>query len=136
MPYMVVFIDEFAELIESKHKGKEVEQKIGRLAQAARSVGIHIVMATQKPSADVVKGRIKSNFVARLAFRVPSWHDSRTIITKSGKGAEALLGKGDCLLETSQSNDLTRIQSPFTDCLLYTSPSPRDATLSRMPSSA
>ena len=115
MPYMVVFIDEFAELIESKHKGKEVEQKIGRLAQAARSVGIHIVMATQKPSADVVKGRIKSNFVARLAFRVPAWQDSRTIITKSGPGAETLLGKGDCLLETSQSNDLTRIQSPLTD---------------------
>ena len=115
MPYMVVFIDEFAELIESEHKGKELEQKIGRLAQAARSVGIHIVMATQKPSADVVKGRIKSNFVARLAFRVPAWQDSRTIITKSGPGAETLLGKGDCLLETSQSNDLTRIQSPLTD---------------------
>jgi len=115
MPYMVVFIDEFAELIESEHKGKEVEHKIGRLAQAARSVGIHIVMATQKPSADVVKGRIKSNFVARLAFRVPAWQDSRTIITKSGPGAETLLGQGDCLLETSQSNDLTRIQSPLTD---------------------
>ena len=115
MPYMVVFIDEFAELIESEHKGKEVEQKIGRLAQAARSVGIHIVMATQKPSADVVKGRIKSNFVARLAFRVPAWQDSRTIITKSGPGAETLLGQGDCLLETAQSNDLTRIQSPLTD---------------------
>ncbi len=109
LPYIVVVIDEFADLIMTA--GKEVEQPIARLAQLARAIGIHLIVATQRPSTNVITGVIKANFPGRIAFRVTSQIDSRTIL--DAKGAEQLIGRGDMLL--SQGSDLTRVQCAFVD---------------------
>jgi S-DNA-T family DNA segregation ATPase FtsK/SpoIIIE len=109
MPYIVLVIDEFADLIMTA--GKEIETPIARLAQLARAIGIHLIVATQRPSVNVITGLIKSNFPARVAFRVASTTDSRTIM--DSKGAEQLIGMGDMLISTG--NDLTRLQCAFID---------------------
>src|SRR6056300_537507 len=109
LPYIVLVIDEFADLIMTA--GKEVETPLARLAQLSRAVGIHLIIATQRPSVNVITGIIKANFPARAAFRVTSKIDSRTILDAGG--AEQLIGRGDLLY--SQSNDLTRIQCGFID---------------------
>jgi DNA segregation ATPase FtsK/SpoIIIE, S-DNA-T family len=109
MPYIVLVIDEFADLIMTA--GKEVETPIARLAQLARAIGIHLIVATQRPSTNIITGVIKANFPARIAFRVSSQIDSRTIL--DSKGAEQLIGRGDMLL--SQGSDLVRIQCAFVD---------------------
>ncbi len=109
LPYIVLVIDEFADLIMTA--GKEVETPIARLAQLARAIGIHLIVATQRPSVNVITGIIKANFPARVAFRVTSKIDSRTILDAGG--AEQLIGKGDMLL--SQGQDLIRLQCAFVD---------------------
>jgi S-DNA-T family DNA segregation ATPase FtsK/SpoIIIE len=109
LPYIVLVIDEFADLIMTA--GKEVETPIARLAQLARAIGIHLIIATQRPSANIITGIIKANFPGRAAFRVTSGIDSRTILDSSG--ADQLIGKGDMLV--SQGNDLVRIQCAFVD---------------------
>lgn len=109
MPYVVLVIDELADLMMTA--GKEVEVPIARLAQLARAIGIHLVVATQRPSVNVITGIIKANFPARLSFRVTSKVDSRTILDAGG--AEQLVGQGDMLL--SQGSDIIRIQCPFVD---------------------
>ncbi len=109
LPYIVLVIDEFADLIMTA--GKEVETPLARLAQLSRAIGIHLIIATQRPSVNVITGLIKANFPARIAFRVTSKIDSRTILDTGG--AEQLIGRGDLLY--SQSNDLTRIQCGFID---------------------
>ena len=109
LPYIVLVIDEFADLIMTS--GKEIETPLARLAQLSRAVGIHLVIATQRPSVNVITGLIKANFPARIAYRVTSKIDSRTILDTGG--AEQLIGRGDSLY--SQSNTLTRIQCGFID---------------------
>jgi S-DNA-T family DNA segregation ATPase FtsK/SpoIIIE len=109
MPYMVLIIDEFADLIMTA--GKEVEIPIGRLAQLARAIGIHLIIATQRPSVNIITGVIKANFPARLAFKVATKIDSRTILDAGG--AEQLIGRGDMLL--SSNGSLLRIQCAFVD---------------------
>lgn len=109
MPYIVLVIDEFADLIMTA--GKEVEMPIARLAQLARAIGIHLIIATQRPSVNIITGTIKANFPARIAFRVSAKIDSRTILDAGG--AEQLIGRGDMLLSTG--NDLIRIQCAFVD---------------------
>ncbi|MDR2121527.1 MAG: DNA translocase FtsK [Flavobacteriaceae bacterium] len=109
LPYIVLVIDEFADLIMTA--GKEVELPIARLAQLARAIGIHLVIATQRPSVNVITGMIKANFPARVAFRVTSKIDSRTIL--DGNGADQLIGKGDMLFTTG--NELIRMQCAFVD---------------------
>ena len=109
LPYIVLVIDEFADLIMTS--GKEIETPLARLAQLSRAVGIHLVIATQRPSVNVITGLIKANFPARIAYRVASKIDSRTILDTGG--AEQLIGRGDSLY--SQSNTLTRIQCGFID---------------------
>ncbi len=109
LPYIVLVIDEFADLIMTA--GKEVETPIARLAQLARAIGIHLIIATQRPSVNVITGIIKANFPARIAFRVTSKIDSRTILDSSG--ADQLIGRGDMLF--TQGNDLTRLQCAFVD---------------------
>ncbi|MDO4762913.1 MAG: DNA translocase FtsK, partial [Flavobacteriaceae bacterium] len=109
LPYIVLVVDEFADLIMTA--GKEVEHPIARLAQLARAVGIHLVIATQRPSVNVITGMIKANFPARVSFRVNASVDSRTILDTTG--AEQLIGKGDMLF--SNGNDVTRIQCAFID---------------------
>ncbi len=109
LPYIVLVIDEFADLIMTA--GKEVETPIARLAQLARAIGIHLIVATQRPSVNVITGIIKANFPARIAFRVTSKIDSRTIL--DAPGADQLIGRGDLLY--SGGNDLTRIQCAFVD---------------------
>ena len=109
LPYIVLIIDEFADLIMTA--GKEVETPIARLAQLARAIGIHLIIATQRPSVNVITGLIKANFPARIAFRVTSKIDSRTIL--DGSGADQLIGRGDMLY--TQGNDLIRIQCAFVD---------------------
>jgi len=109
LPFIVVVIDEVADLIMTA--GKEVEHPIGRLAQLARAVGIHLVLATQRPSVNIITGTIKANFPARIAFRVTSKIDSRTIL--DANGADQLIGKGDMLF--SSGSDLIRLQCPFVD---------------------
>ena len=109
LPYIVLVIDEFADLIMTA--GKEVEQPIARLAQLARAIGIHLIIATQRPSTNIITGSIKANFPARIAFRVTSGIDSRTILDSGG--AEQLIGRGDMLLSTG--NDLIRLQCAFVD---------------------
>ncbi len=109
IPYIVLVIDEFADLIMTA--GKEVETPIARLAQLARAIGIHLIIATQRPSANIITGIIKANFPGRLAFRVTSGIDSRTILDSSG--ADQLIGRGDMLI--SQGNDLIRLQCAFVD---------------------
>ncbi len=109
LPYIVLVIDELADLMMTA--GKEVETPIARLAQLARAIGIHLVVATQRPSVNVITGVIKANFPARLSFRVTSKVDSRTILDAGG--ADQLIGQGDMLL--SAGSDVIRLQSPFVD---------------------
>lgn len=109
LPYIVVIIDEFGDLIMTA--GKEVEMPIARIAQLARAVGIHMIIATQRPSVTIITGVIKANFPARVAFRVSSMIDSRTILDTPG--ANQLVGRGDLLF--SQGSDLTRVQCAFVD---------------------
>lgn len=109
LPFIVLVVDEFADLMMTA--GKEVETPIARLAQLARAVGIHLVIATQRPSVNIITGTIKANFPARLAFRVLSKVDSRTILDSGG--ADQLIGRGDMLLSTG--SDLIRIQCAFVD---------------------
>jgi S-DNA-T family DNA segregation ATPase FtsK/SpoIIIE len=109
LPYIVLVVDEFADLIMTA--GKEVETPIARLAQLARAIGIHLIIATQRPSVNVITGMIKANFPARIAFRVTSKIDSRTILDTGG--ADQLIGRGDLLF--SNGNDLVRVQCAFVD---------------------
>jgi S-DNA-T family DNA segregation ATPase FtsK/SpoIIIE len=109
MPYIVLVVDEFADLIMTA--GKEVETPIARLAQLARAIGIHLIIATQRPSVNIITGTIKANFPARVAFRVTSKIDSRTILDAGG--ADQLIGRGDLLMSTG--NDLIRLQCGFVD---------------------
>lgn len=109
LPYIVLVIDEFADLIMTA--GKEVETPIARLAQLARAIGIHLIVATQRPSVNVITGIIKANFPARIAFRVTSKIDSRTIL--DSQGADQLIGRGDMLF--TQGNSLIRVQCAFVD---------------------
>jgi len=109
LPFIVLVIDEFADLIMTA--GKEIEMPIARLAQLARAVGIHLIIATQRPSVNIITGTIKANFPARIAFKVSSKVDSRTILDVGG--AEQLIGKGDMLI--SYNGDLTRLQCAFVD---------------------
>lgn len=109
LPFIVLVIDEFADLIMTA--GKEVEMPIARLAQLARAVGIHLIIATQRPSVNIITGTIKANFPARIAFKVSSKIDSRTILDAGG--AEQLIGKGDMLI--SYNGELTRLQCAFVD---------------------
>ena len=109
MPYIVLVIDEFADLIMTA--GKEVETPVARIAQLARAVGIHLIIATQRPSVNVITGTIKANFPARIAFRVTSKIDSRTILDSGG--ADQLIGRGDMLF--SPGNELIRLQCGFVD---------------------
>ena len=109
LPFIVLVIDEFADLIMTA--GKEIEMPIARLAQLARAVGIHLIIATQRPSVNIITGTIKANFPARIAFKVSSKIDSRTILDTGG--AEQLIGKGDMLV--SYNGDITRLQCAFVD---------------------
>jgi S-DNA-T family DNA segregation ATPase FtsK/SpoIIIE len=109
MPYIVLVVDEFADLIMTA--GKEVETPVARIAQLARAIGIHLIIATQRPSVNVITGTIKANFPARIAFRVTSKIDSRTILDAGG--ADQLIGRGDMLY--SSGSDLTRLQCGFVD---------------------
>ena len=109
LPYIVVLIDEFADLIMTA--GKEIEQPIARIAQLARAIGIHLIVATQRPSVNVITGMIKANFPARIAFRVLSKIDSRTIL--DGSGADQLIGRGDMLVSNGQ--ETVRLQCGFVD---------------------
>ena len=109
LPYIVLVIDEFADLIMTA--GKEIEGPISRLAQLARAIGIHLIVATQRPSVNVITGLIKANFPTRVAFRVTSKIDSRTIL--DAQGADQLIGKGDMLISTG--SDLVRLQCAFVD---------------------
>ena len=109
MPYIVLVVDEFADLIMTA--GKEVEQPIARLAQLARAIGIHLIIATQRPSVNIITGTIKANFPARIAFRVTSKIDSRTILDAGG--ADQLIGRGDMLLSTG--SEIIRLQCAFVD---------------------
>lgn len=109
MPYIVVIVDEFADLI--MQVGREIETPIARLAQKARAIGIHVILATQRPSANVITGVIKANFPARVAFKVSSGIDSKTILDTTG--AQALIGRGDMLI--SNNSEMERVQCAFID---------------------
>jgi S-DNA-T family DNA segregation ATPase FtsK/SpoIIIE len=109
LPYIVIVVDEFADLM--MQQGKEVEASVARLAQKARAAGMHVVLATQRPSVDVITGMIKANFPTRIAFRVAQKVDSRTILDE--QGAELLLGRGDMLAKMNGSNETLRVQCPF-----------------------
>jgi len=109
LPYIILVVDEFADLIMTA--GKEIETQIARLAQLARAIGIHLIIATQRPSVNVITGVIKANFPARIAFRVTSKIDSRTIL--DGSGADQLIGRGDMLF--TQGNNMIRLQCAFVD---------------------
>ena len=109
LPYIVLVVDEFADLIMTA--GKEVETPVARIAQLARAIGIHLIIATQRPSVNVITGTIKANFPARIAFRVTSKIDSRTILDAGG--ADQLIGRGDMLYSTG--NDMIRLQCGFVD---------------------
>ena len=109
MPFIVIVVDEFADLM--MQQGKEVESSVARLAQKARAAGMHVILATQRPSVDVITGMIKANFPTRIAFRVAQKVDSRTILDE--QGAEVLLGRGDMLVKLNGANDTLRVQCPF-----------------------
>ncbi len=109
LPYIVIVVDEFADLM--MQQGKDVEASVARLAQKARAAGMHVILATQRPSVDVITGMIKANFPTRIAFRVAQKVDSRTILDE--QGAEHLLGRGDMLVKMNGSNDTRRVQCPF-----------------------
>jgi S-DNA-T family DNA segregation ATPase FtsK/SpoIIIE len=109
LPYIVVVVDEFADLI--MVAGKDIEAAVARLAQKARAAGIHVILATQRPSVDVITGMIKANFPARVAFKVSQRVDSRTILDQ--QGAENLLGRGDMLILPPGSSDLRRVHCAF-----------------------
>ncbi len=109
LPYIVLIIDEFADLIMTA--GKEIEKPIARIAQLARAIGIHMIVATQRPTTNIITGLIKANFPTRIAFKVSSMMDSRTILDCSG--AQHLIGRGDMLI--SNGSDLTRLQCAFID---------------------
>lgn len=109
LPYIVVVVDEFADLIMTA--GKEIETPLTRLAQLSRAIGIHLILATQRPSVNIITGTIKANFPARIAYRVISKIDSRTILDSGG--ADQLIGRGDMLLSTG--NDLVRLQCAYVD---------------------
>jgi S-DNA-T family DNA segregation ATPase FtsK/SpoIIIE len=109
LPYIVVVVDEFADLM--MQQGKEVEASVARLAQKARAAGMHVVLATQRPSVDVITGMIKANFPTRIGFRVAQKVDSRTILDE--QGAEHLLGRGDMLVKLNGATETYRVQCPF-----------------------
>jgi S-DNA-T family DNA segregation ATPase FtsK/SpoIIIE len=109
IPFIVIVVDEFADLM--MQQGKDVEASVARLAQKARAAGMHVILATQRPSVDVITGMIKANFPTRIAFRVAQKVDSRTILDE--QGAEHLLGRGDMLVKMNGSNDTRRVQCPF-----------------------
>jgi len=109
LPYIVIVVDEFADLM--MQQGKEVETSIARLAQKARAAGMHVILATQRPSVDVITGMIKANFPTRIAFRVAQKVDSRTILDE--QGAEVLLGRGDMLVKLNGAPDTVRVQCPY-----------------------
>ena len=109
IPFIVIVIDEFADLM--MQQGKDVEASVARLAQKARAAGMHVILATQRPSVDVITGMIKANFPTRVAFRVAQKVDSRTILDE--QGAEHLLGRGDMLIKMNGSNETRRVQCPF-----------------------
>jgi S-DNA-T family DNA segregation ATPase FtsK/SpoIIIE len=109
LPFIVIVVDEFADLM--MQQGKDVEASVARLAQKARAAGMHVILATQRPSVDVITGMIKANFPTRIAFRVAQKVDSRTILDE--QGAEHLLGRGDMLVKMNGSNDTRRVQCPF-----------------------
>jgi S-DNA-T family DNA segregation ATPase FtsK/SpoIIIE len=122
LPWIVIVVDEFADLM--MQQGKEVESAVARLAQKARAAGMHVILATQRPSTDVITGTIKANFPTRIAYRVSQRVDSRTILDE--QGAEHLLGMGDMLIRLNGSGDTKRVQCPWvsedevqrvTDCL-------------------
>jgi S-DNA-T family DNA segregation ATPase FtsK/SpoIIIE len=109
IPFIVIVVDEFADLM--MQQGKDVEASVARLAQKARAAGMHVILATQRPSVDVITGMIKANFPTRIAFRVAQKVDSRTILDE--QGAEHLLGRGDMLVKMNGANDTRRVQCPF-----------------------
>ncbi|MBK9262068.1 MAG: DNA translocase FtsK 4TM domain-containing protein [Polyangiaceae bacterium] len=109
LPYIVIVVDEFADLM--MQQGKDVEASVARLAQKARAAGMHVILATQRPSVDVITGMIKANFPTRIAFRVAQKVDSRTILDE--QGAEHLLGRGDMLVKMNGATDTRRVQCPF-----------------------
>ncbi len=109
IPFIVIVVDEFADLM--MQQGKDVESAIARLAQKARAAGMHVILATQRPSVDVITGMIKANFPTRIGFRVAQKVDSRTILDEMG--AEHLLGRGDMLVKLNGTNDTRRVQCPF-----------------------
>jgi S-DNA-T family DNA segregation ATPase FtsK/SpoIIIE len=109
IPYIVIVVDEFADLM--MQQGKDVEASVARLAQKARAAGMHVILATQRPSVDVITGMIKANFPTRIAFRVAQKVDSRTILDE--QGAEHLLGRGDMLVKMNGATDTRRVQCPF-----------------------
>ncbi|MGH7268916.1 MAG: FtsK/SpoIIIE domain-containing protein, partial [Polyangiaceae bacterium] len=122
LPWIVVVVDEFADLM--MQQGKEVETAVARLAQKARAAGMHVILATQRPSIDVITGTIKANFPTRIAYRVAQKVDSRTILDE--QGAEHLLGMGDMLIKLNGTGETKRVQCPWvseeevqrvTDCL-------------------
>ena len=109
LPHIVIVVDEFADLM--MQQGKEVESAVARLAQKARAAGMHVILATQRPSVDVITGMIKANFPTRIAFRVAQKVDSRTILDE--QGAEHLLGRGDMLIKLNGTNETKRVQCPM-----------------------
>lgn len=109
LPMIVIVVDEFADLM--MQQGKEVEAAVARLAQKARAAGMHVILATQRPSVDVITGMIKANFPTRIAYRVAQKIDSRTILDE--QGAEHLLGKGDMLIKLNGTNETRRVQCPW-----------------------
>jgi S-DNA-T family DNA segregation ATPase FtsK/SpoIIIE len=109
LPQIVIVVDEFADLM--MQQGKEVEAAVARLAQKARAAGMHVILATQRPSVDVITGMIKANFPTRIAYRVSQKVDSRTILDE--QGAEHLLGNGDMLIKLNGTNETMRVQCPM-----------------------